>query len=306
MKRLFVLIFMGAAFLSACSTGRWIKTPVLEEKNLTVSLEHCMEKDRIIPQNYHHPYKINPLTLHKLLTDLVYTEKSGFWQNQTETPVFQKIEVDRIAPALTGALANATPDQRICFTSFNRSKRLWGLIKSRQKTEGVIFIDSANKFNIAFTLINVEIDPNNNTTELPNSPTRVDPLKLKSPDTVLRPIPPYATHHIDKNDIPIPMWIVVDLDKLQEISNAEPQPLHQKPEQKPKQKPRPKPSLKVTTDAGKMQAQPAVKQPARTTDVSQQKRIKNKLSYLKELFEADLINKQEYKAKKKEILDTIR
>ncbi len=305
MKRLFVLIFMGAVFLSACSTGRWIKTPVLEEKNLTVSLEHRMEKDRIIPQKYHHPYKINPLTLHKLLTDLVYTEKSGFWQNQTENPVFQKIEVDRIAPALTDALANATPDQRIRFTSLNRGGGglLFELFKNRRKTNGVIFIDPASNLNIAFACINVEIDPNNNTTELPDSLTRVDPLKLKSADTVLLPIPPYAIHHTDKNGIPIPMWIEADLEKLQEIIKAE----HQSPDQTDQtdQTRIPHSSIKATTDFGKPFVKPPVKQPATDTD-DPLERIKNKLIYLKELFEAGLINKQEYEAKKKEFLTGVK
>jgi len=306
MKRIFILILMGTVILAACSTGRWIKTPVLEEKNLTVILEHRMEKDRIIAQNYHHPYKINPLTLNKLLTDLIYTEESGFWQKQTEKPVFQKNEVDRIVPALASALADATPNQRICFTSLNRSKRFLGLFKNKQKTEGVIFIDPANRFNIAFASINVKIDIENNTTELPNRPMRVDPLKLKSSDTVLLPVPSYATCHTDKNGIQRPMWIVIDLDKLQETIKAEPQPANQKP----KQKPEATSSLKTTTDSEKLLVRPAANQPGqitdKTTDIPQQERIKNKLSYLKELFESGLINKQEYEAEKKKILDTFK
>ena len=274
-----------------------------------VILEHRMEKDRIIAQNYHHPYKINQLTLHKLLTDLMYTEESNFWEKQTEYPVFQKNEVDRIVPALTSALADATPNQRICFTSFNRSKRFLGLFTNKQKTEGVIFIDSASKLNIAFAGINVKIDIENNTTELPN-PTRVDPLKLKSSDTHLLPVSSYATRHTDKNGIQRPMWIMANLEKLQEIVKAEPQPAKQKPEQKPEQKSEATSSLKTTTDSEKLLVRPAANQPGqitdKTTDITQQERIKNKLSYLKELFESGLINKQEYEAKKKEILDTFK
>jgi len=289
MKRCFIFIFMSAVFLSACSTSRWVPTPVLSEQNFTVTLEHYMDEDQIIKQNYDHPYNINPLTLKKFLTDLVYIEESGFWEIQTENPVFQEIEVDHLLPALAQAMADATPDQRIHFISYNKIRRL--LFSNRQKTEGVIFIEPGNRLNIAFAHINVEIDPENNQV-LPESITQVDPLKVASSDTFLLPPPRYAAQQTDNNGESIPMWIVANLDKFQANQTSTPKPL---PQGKA-----PNTSLKTTTETGKIQAKPAAELQNRE---NQYERIRNKLAYLKKLYEDGLISKQDYEAKKKEILD---
>ena len=295
MKRFAVLMFLGAVFLSACSAGRWVRTPVLEERQFSISLEHRIEDGRIVEQNYDHPYKVDLPSLEKLLTDLLYIEESGLFKSEAENPVFQNMEIDRLAPVLANAMANATPNQRIFFTSFNRGQGL--LFKTTRKTEGVIFLEPENKINIAFTLINFEVEPND-VNELTDNLTRIDPLKIKSSETTLIPALSYAKHHTLESGKPYPMWIVADLDKLQASLTAEPQPLSQEPG--------PNSSLKVTTDAGKIGAKPVAKPPSATqAEDDPQKRIKNNLTYLKELFEEGLISKQEYETKKKEILDNI-
>lgn len=296
MKKIAFLVFMGVVFLSACSTGRWVRTPVMEETKFSVILEHRMEDSRIVEQNYDHPYNIDLPILEKLLAELKFTEESGWLNIKAENPVFQSIEIKRLAPVLAKAMASATPDQRIFFTSFNRGKAL--LFETTRKTEGVIFVGPGNKLNIAFGLINFEVEPND-VNEMADSLSRIDPLKLQSSGTPLVPDFSYAKQHTLESGKQVPMWIIADLDKLQTILAAAPKPLPRDPG--------PESSLKFTTDAGKIQGKPVAKPPATTqTRDDLKKRIKNNLTYLKELFEEGLISEQDYEAKKKEILNNIK
>jgi hypothetical protein len=292
MKKIAILFFMGTVFLSACSTSRWIQSPVVKESQLSVIIEHRMEDDSVIKQNYDHPYDIDLPTLEKFLTELMYTEEVGLFNNGTEKPVFQPDELERLAPALVEAMAKASPDQRIFFTSSNRGKAL--LFETTRKTEGIIFIEPKNKLNIAFGLINFDVEPND-INEMADSLSRIEPLTLQSSGTPLVPSLSYAKHYTLENGEQLPMSMTADIGKLRASLAAEPkQPVLQKTE--------PEFSKTSVTEAKKTSAPPAVSQP----EIDQKQRIKKDLGYLKELFDEGLISKEEYETKKKEVLDSIK
>jgi hypothetical protein len=243
-----------------------------------------MEDDSIIKQNYDHPYDIDLPALEKFLIELMYTEQVGLFNKGAETPVFQPVEIERIAPALVEAMAKASPDQRIFFTSYNRGKAL--LFETTRKTEGIIFIEPNDKLNIAFGLINFDVEPND-TNEMADSLSRIEPLTLQSSGTPLVPSLSYAKHYTLENGEQLPMSMTADIGKLRASLAAEPkQPV----------------SPKTITEIEKTSAPPAVSQP----EIDQKQRIKKDLGYLKELFDEGLISKEEYETKKKEILDNIK
>ncbi|RJP93675.1 MAG: SHOCT domain-containing protein [Desulfobacteraceae bacterium] len=306
---LFTIIAM-AGLLSACGAARWVRTPLLEGSRTTVNLEHRVEKDQITPQHYNHPYKMPLQDVGKLLGDLAYNEKAVLLGRQNETPVFQAIEIATLAPALTDALTKASPDQRIQFTSFNKGGGL--LFKNTRKTEGVLFVEPKDRINLAFNLINEDVV----TAESQDSPqmyTNSDPLKVRFSDTVLIPNASYTDIKQFDNGKPAPMWVVADAGKLKEAVASAPKPAPapvviapEKPiiapfiQTSPPVTPAPKPVMEPKPATAAPPA-PAGAVPQETN----QQDIKNKLQYLKELYESGLITEPEYQAEKKKLLDKI-
>ena len=307
MKRFAILFFLGAFFLSACSTARWVRTPVLKQKNIIITLEQRQEDGKIIQQKFDHPYSINLSEFERLLKDLTYIEPAGLFSKEEKSPVFQAIEIERLAPALADTLAKADASQRIRFTSFNREKAL--IFSVSRETEGVIFIESSGRLNIAFNFINSEIDPAE-ANKLPPNFSRVDPLKNQDSDTTIIPTSPYAKLHRFENGKPAPMWVAADLEKLKEASeNASAPIIKEKKETRPEAV-TPDSQTAPTAPAISMEPVTQVTETEKTTPVQTSKNvlqedIKTKLKYLKELLSEELISEKDYNTKKALLLDKL-
>jgi hypothetical protein len=282
MRKIALLFIIGAAFLSACSSARWVRTTIVKQNNFIVTLEQRQEEGKIIGQQYEHPYKIDLADLEKLLQNLTYIEEVGLMKTKKQSPVFQAVEIDRLAPVLVDTMAKADASQRIRFTSFNRGKAL--IFSVSRETEGVMFIEPGNRLNIAFNFINSELNPNE-VTAYPRSFSTVDPLKIKTSDTTIIPTVPYAELYTFETGEQSPIWVVVDLDKLKEAASTMPVP--------------------VTEVKGKTAPALETTRPAQTPENLLKEDIKNKLKYLKELLDEGLISEKDYNAKKAELLDKI-
>jgi len=97
------------------------------------------------------------------------------------------------------------------------------------------------------------------------------------------------------------MWIAVDVDKIAAAPAAEPAPAPSLPVPAPAAMPEPeKPMVE--------QPAPASKTPALPPDDSWETRKQDhreKLQYLKELYESGLIDEEEYKEQKKKLLNQL-
>ena len=228
--------------------------------------------------------------------DLTYVEQVGLMGNKEGHAVFQGDEITRLAPVLASALAQADDSQRIRFTSYNQGKSF--IFSVSRETEGVMFIEPDGHLNIAFNLINSEIDPTG-TTAYPPGFSRVDPLKIKSSDTTIIPTDPYAELHGFDNEKPAPMWVIADLETLKEtiknIPAAIVTPTHQAIPMAPT----------VDPESVIKKAETPKTAPVQASEDAIQKDIKNKLQYLKELLDEGLISEKDYNAKKSELLDKI-
>ena len=284
MKRIAILLAISSVFLTACATTRWVRTPVAKEGDFVVTLEQLQDKGAVVPQQYAQPFKIQPKALAKIMRDLKYSEKSGLLGKKETSPVFQEVEIDRLAPVLAGALANADATQRVRFTSYNRGKAL--IFSVSRETEGVMFVKPENRLNIAFNYINAEIEPDSVNTLPPNF-SKMDPLRIRATSTILLPDPDYATLHVTDDDQTAPMWVVIDLDKLDQILSKAPA----------------MPAAEQQTTAP--EPQPTVA-PAAPSGNALQKDIKAKLQYLKGLLDDGLISEEDYNAKKAELLEKIK
>jgi hypothetical protein len=307
MKKIAGLLIIAAVLLCACSTSKWIRTPVEKHRDFIVTLEQHEVEGKIVLRQYAHPYKINITDLEKLMGDLTYAEQFGFMGKKEEQAVFQADEITRLAPTLAIALAQADDSQRIRFTSYNQGKAF--IFSVSRETEGVMFIKPEGHLNIAFNLINSEIDPNEPASYPPGF-SRINPLKIKSSDTTIIPTAPYEKLHEFDDAKPAPMWVIADLEKLQETMKNAPVIYIEKPVEVSPADVTPAPQAAPTATAvgpepvaKKTEAQKTAPVPAPEDAI--QKDIKNKLKYLKELMDEGLISEKDYNAKKSELLDKL-
>ena len=293
MKRILVLLIISTVFCSACTSTRWVRTPVAKEYDFTVTLEQFADQGADGAQIHDQPRAIDLTELKTVMGDLQYTEKAGLMNNIKQRPVFQQTEIDRLAPVLAATLAKADAGQRLRFISFNQGQT--AIFSESRKTEGVVFIDSTGRLNFAFNYINAKRLPSE-TSAIYASYAEVDPTKIKSSDTPISASAPYLEMRQLETGEPAPLWVVADLGKIKESISIRPVPVSKATAEMP-------PAAAQQTDAAVTPAEKTV--PAATPDVMLNQEIKNKLKYLKELLDEGLITEKDYESKKQELLDKI-
>ena len=292
MKQLSVILIMlfGLGLLVGC-TPRWVRTPLVDERDMTVSLEHKIADNQVADQQFNHPFNIDAQDLRTLLSQLEYMAEPMIYGKPEQKPVFQAVEIDRLVPALADALSAADGNQRVRFVSYNRGGGL--LFKKRRRTSGVAFVRPDNRLNLAFADLNFEI-LTNEMENISRGDEYPDPLRIKSSYTPIV-APDYIEHARTEKGKPYPLWIVADLDGVpapsatpaaQPVSGSESQPgagVASPP----------------TTEAGAPAAQ------GRDNWETRRQENREKLEYLKELYESGLIDEAEYKAQKEKLLDQL-
>ena len=294
MKRIAVLLLFVAGFLSACSTTRWAKNPVADQKDFKVSLEFQSKDGQALPQHNDHPCTMNQREVAAFLKGLDYQEGGHLFGEAKKGPIFQDEELARLAPAITEALAKADANQRITFYSFNRVGEF--IFSHQRVTEGILFIKPKNELNIAFSLIDYDLNTDRNYQIPPGSDGR-DPLTIRVSDIKAMPTAPYTKRHVFADGNESPMWIVANLNDLKAAVKAE--------EQSAAGTSATKQEGRTLPSAGKTIAAPAEKPPVGTVEMRQEQ-IQKKLEFLKGLYDKGLIDQKEYDKKKAEILNEIK
>ncbi len=306
MNRFVILLIIAALFLSACAGSQWVRTPVVKQHEFNVTLEQRQEDTSLASQRYAHPHQVEQGDLKTLLGGLTYTEEAGLLSEEKNHPVFQAAEIDRLAPVLADTLATADASQRIRFISFNHDQGV--LFSVSRKTEGVMFIGSDGRLNIAFNHINLNRQASESTAIFPNY-ANADPLKIKSSDTPISPMAPYAQLQRFEDGKQAPMWVVVDFEKQDEAASHLSVPTKATEIASPVVAPKTESVEKAidNPEPTKMQFQ---KSGGAVTSVDSLKEehkqeIKSKLKYLKELYDEGLITEKDYNGKKMELLNKI-
>jgi hypothetical protein len=294
MKRLAVLLILGATILSACAGGKWTRTPVAKQNYFVVTLEQNEGKAATDQPPYKHPYMIELADLEKLMGSLTYTDQAGLTDKEKQRPVFQAVEIDRLAPVLAESLAKADASQRIRFASFNQDKGL--IFSDSRKTEGVIFVDSAGRLNFAFDFINADRHPSE-TTAIYYTFSSVNPLKIETSKTILAPTAPYAELHQFENGRQAPTWVAIDLQKAKASIATMPAPRVKETEET---------APAVAPEAATKAAPAGQPAPAQASEDVLKEDLRNNLRYLKELRDEGLISEKDYADKKRELLDKIK
>ena len=279
--------------LTSCMSSRWVQTEFYEDREFKVYLEHRVEDEQIVNPGFDHPCTIDPRELSEIFFRLRY-QKPRLFQSPAVESVFYKQEASYLAKHLAEALAAAKPWQRVRFASFNKGGGL--IFAVRRKTEGVIFLEAGNRLHLAFATVNKETDP----TEIHDPEmdlSRKDPLKYHTAYTKLDPQPWLDIQYSEELSKMMPLWATVDLSRIREWYPRRAPPhregiaeLQEVPEERAEEKP----------PAGL----PPRTEPAPTEEKAEDA-LKASLERLKEYYESGLIDEEEYKAKKKEILDKL-
>jgi len=293
MKRISFLLIISSVFLSACTSTKWVRTPVVKQYDFNVTLEQRQGSGTVALQKYEHPKVIDIVDLERLMGDLTFIEKGGMLSKSKQSPVFQQDEIGRLPPVLADALAKADASQHVRFISFNQGQAL--LFSNSQKTEGVIFVESGGRLNLAFNYINSKRIPSE-TSAIYSTYSEIDPLTIKNADITLSATTPYAELHKLETGEPAPMWVVADLGKLREATSHGSVPVVNPTTETP-------PAVAAKTGPVVMPVEKAAPAPA-PEDILKQD-IKNTLKYLKELMDEGLISADDYNAKKAALLDKI-
>ncbi len=300
MKQVAILLAMATVILtvSACATGRWESEELVDRRHIRVTLEHRVENDQIVDQNYNQPRDIEPNVVETLLKNLFYMTAPEFFGEAEEQPVFQIEELERLAPALSTALQKANENQRVRFTSHNRGGGL--IFKDNRKTSGALFVDPDDRLNIAFSYINRITDYEDRIDSYGS--TDPDPLTIESSDAPVIAKAPFIEHHLTTSGAPSPMWLKADLDAVRAAVKTPPVPA---PE--PARTPEPEPQEVEPQEVEPARKAPSDGQAPAPGDWENQKEtLKTKLEYLKELYDDGLISETEYEAKKQDLLNQIR
>ena len=305
MKRLSFLlgILVIASLISGCSS-RWVRSPVVDQKNIAVDLEHQEIKGRVVEKQFSHPFEIDPKDLEIFLGQLEYFDEPALYGDPEKRPLFQSDEVARLGPAIAEALAKATPHQRVRFISYNKGGGL--LFKKQRKTRGVVFANAADHFNIAFSLVNYEIRERE-LQRLSQGPEMLDPLEITSSETPII-APDYAYHQKMKNGEEYPLWVVANVNRIKKDTAADAE-YQESAVEADQPKAREKPETAAEPAKAFSEEPPAADKPpadgADDTWETRKQEIRNKLEYLKELYESDLIDAKDYDTQKKKLLDQL-
>ncbi len=286
------VLLIGCLVLFWGCGARWERTPIVDNAEIYVSLErrvHGEQDGSPVGGRYDHPFAADADRLARFFSELRYKEAPRFYGEAQNLPVFQPIEIRRLAPALAAALAKANPDQRVRFVSYNRGGGL--IFKKMRRTGGLFFIDSQSRLNLAFGYINHEIMDEELLGAGEDKPF-TDPLSMEAAEQTLM-VSSDAVDHRTQNGDKMPLWLTAEAELLS--GGGKPAFSRGAAED---EKPAGEPA------AG---SQPSVADEPAGEEAWQRQReaVKKKLEYFKELHEDGLITTEEYKARKKEQLDRI-
>lgn len=300
MNRKLALLIVCAVFLSACTSTKWVRTSVTNDYDLSVTLEQHQEKGTIVLQKYQQPKSMDLVELKTLMSDLDYTEKAGLMGKSEQGPVFQSEEIERLAPVLVAALAKAEASQRLRFISYNQGQS--AIFSESRKTEGVVFVDAAGRLNFSFNYINARRLPSE-TSAIYASPSEADPLKIKTSETPLLSPASYAEFQQFETGEPAPMWVAADLKKLKDATNSAPTP--SVTDTAPNAKAKEETSAPVASRPESNHPPTEKSAPAPASDDLFKQELKNKLKFMKELYDEGLISEKDYQDKKKALLEKV-
>ncbi len=238
-----------------------------------------------------HPAVLDPTQLSQILGSLRF-EEQGLLSRSEPQPVFDQAEIDRLAPGLSQALANAAANQRIDFVSHGRTATSFG---NAMKTEGALFVAADGTLNIAFSGIRQIMTVDDDFTRF-REVSLGDPFSMERSMVTLASDQPGISAKRHRDGSTYPMWVSIALQAERSAASqvaADPAARDQSHSgvQAPAY-PAPRPvDIEVETSATAASTSP--------------ESVRNRLEFLKELHEDGLISDQEYQRERERALQRL-
>lgn len=287
----FLALTFAGLLISACTPGAQLRQVLPEtDTDLKIRTEAATgQGGQRLPLAQ--PSSTTQAELEAALKILQYRE-SGLLGRSSRNPVFEAFERARVATALAQGLANAGPSEQIRFASFSQRS---GTLSQLRKTEAVAFVDRDGLLNLAFAGVHEFAGPDQDFFAFLELTER-DPLQLE------RGLVALDTDHPAVLAAPgpgqRPLWIRIDL----ALTGQDPPAPAPAPAVAPASEP------PRTTSAPPEAPEPEAASPRRPTEgvdpVSENlhQQLRERLEFLKNLFEDGLINAEEYEQQRREAL----
>lgn len=283
MKPISLVLALGMVLVSSCISTQYDRSTIQEQKDYIVVIEKHKSGQNI---EHTHPANVDGLMMKEIMKGFQYVKTEGVLNMEHAGPVFQQVEIDRLAGALASALADSDKSQYVRFVSLNKKKTLL-LLTTYHKTEGILFMDSESRINFAFSHINSQIssdDPMSLRAEFSNK----NPVKITKSNTKLTSSSSLFQGYVSANGRSFPMWMTVIIKKApsKEVDSKKTAISEQNE------------SLRKETKT--------ITAPITPEEMAVQKEIKEKLIYLKDLLNEGLITETDYNTQKRLLLDRLK
>ena len=137
-QHILLCFIYGLALLTGCTKAGIQAADVLKNKTVHVALAWETDKEGAVVENSNdHPYEISAGKIGSILSSLQYSEKI-FLKWEEKGPLFDEIEVKRIAAPISQALGRAGKNQWVSFEVNSLRRRL--IFKTRMMTSGWVWI----------------------------------------------------------------------------------------------------------------------------------------------------------------------
>lgn len=265
---LLIVLLCVASTAAGCAVPGWRQTiSIAQEEAYVVQVERHSDGQELIPEGFVHPARVAAKRLAYLYRGLKY--------GAADEPKFaiQPDAVDALAAAVSTGLSKAGPSDRVRFSVQNPGVK--GLIfrRAATTTRGVVFIRPAGVLNVAFDVVNLDLDHE-------TMDSWGDPLE-STLNVVVLELPAGVQRHQDATGTTKPMWFTMSL--ATEIPKSPP----------PAVAPAPVPPPRQASQSGPVSQSPSEKFLAR-------------VRLLEELHDEDILSDQEYREIRKRLLDRTR
>ena len=263
-------------------------SPVLAEEgsDWKLALESAAaHADRPVPLA--HPARLGASELEALLRGLIKGER-GFLGRSSQRSVFRADEAGVIAAGLAEYLARATADQQARFAWFSQDG---GTLGQLRKTEAVVFVDAQERLNLAFTTIHDFAGPDRDFFEF-MALSRQDPFSITRSLVQLVGLPEGMEAVAAAAGDRYPLWVRTTSATLPSV----------RPVAEPGEQGREVVPAAVQSAAAAAPPPVPVTQPPA---LGSRQAVRDRLEFLKELYDSGLITEAEYAERRKEALDRL-
>lgn len=297
----FLALTFAGLLISACAPGAQLRQVLPEtDTDLKIRTEAATgQGGQRLPLAQ--PRTMTQAELEAALKILQYRE-SGLLGRSSRNPVFEEFERARLATALARGLANAGPSEQIRFASFSQRS---GTLSQLRKTEAVAFVDRDGLLNLAFAGVHEFAGPDQDFFAFLELTER-DPLQLE------RGLVALETDHPAVAAAPgpgqRPLWIRIDLALTgQDPPAPAPAPaLAPAPAVAPAVAPASEPLRTTPAPPAEPEFEAAsARRPTEVADPAPEnlhQQLRERLEFLKNLFEDGLISAEEYEQQRREAL----